>query len=42
MSENLSEVKSKASQLERSNEWVNKQVREELIKLNKECFYEVN
>lgn len=41
MTERYWEVKSKIDQVEWTQEWVKKQVREELIKLNKECFYEV-
>ena len=42
MVEKSREVRSKIDQVDRSNEWVKKQVREELIKLNKECFYEID
>lgn len=42
MSERYWEVKSRIDQVEGTQEWVKKQVREELIKLNKECFYEIN
>jgi len=41
MAERYWEVKSKIDQVEGTQEWVKKQVREELIKLNKECFYEI-
>jgi hypothetical protein len=42
MVEKSREVRSKIDQVDRNNEWVKKQVREELIKLNKECFYEID
>ena len=42
MTEKFWEVRSKIDQVDRNNEWVKKQVREELIKLNKECFYEID
>ena len=41
MTEKFWEVKSRIDQVDRTQEWVKKQVREELIKLNKECFYEI-
>lgn len=42
MTEKSWEVRSRIDQVDRNNEWVKKQVREELIKLNKECFYEID